>query len=286
MVQQYCSNDSIPARSHAHEVTEEKQIRSKAEFESKRPHLNRQQLLRSLEATKESAFSVRRYCHTCERLVLKSDTQQHEGHHVKEGVFDKELSHPTSILTPLDNRKSQAQYYFSTSTVEFLVSELRRLSYSRVLCVGAPRLHEALLQNDDITSMLLDIDHRYAQFYSQESYQCANMFNGFFYEEEGSQICQRFLQSCVEEPIALVIDPPFGALATVLAHGVKKLWAMAGKELPTVLVFPYFMESHITLALPSFKMLDYQVTYDNHQHFKAHMQKHGGVKAIRCEDLH
>ncbi|KAL5470731.1 hypothetical protein EMCRGX_G028743 [Ephydatia muelleri] len=262
----------------ADEVTEEKQIRSKAEFESKRPHLNRQQLLRSLEATKESAFSVRRYCHTCERLVLKSDTQQHEGHHVKEGVFDKELSHPTSILTPLDNRKSQAQYYFSTSTVEFLVSELRRLSYSRVLCVGAPRLHEALLQNDDITSMLLDIDHRYAQFYSQESYQCANMFNGFFYEEEGSQICQRFLQSCVEEPIALVIDPPFGALATVLAHGVKKLWAMAGKELPTVLVFPYFMESHITLALPSFKMLDYQVTYDNHQHFKAHMQKHGGSK--------
>lgn len=31
------------------------------------------------------------------------------------------------------------QYYFSTSTVKFLVSELRRLSFSRVLCVGVPR---------------------------------------------------------------------------------------------------------------------------------------------------
>lgn len=66
------------------------------------------QLLRSLEAAKESAFSVRRYCHTCERLFVKSHADEHEGHCVKEGVFDKELSHPTSILTPLDNRKSQA----------------------------------------------------------------------------------------------------------------------------------------------------------------------------------
>lgn len=132
------------------------------------------------------------------------------------------------------------------------------------------------------------------------------MFNGFFYEEDGSRVCQRFLRSSDDGKLlttgsfvaihglllllslpllsALVIDPPFGGLATVLAQGVKKLWALAGRgvcclcqletfhlilrlvfappppsELPTILAFPYFMEAHVLSALPSFVMLDYQV---------------------------
>lgn len=261
----------------ADEITEEKKTRLKAEFESKRPHLDRQQLCKRLEAVKEAAPSVRRYCHTCETFLLELEWEKHEDHNVKEGLLNEELNHPSSFLVPLDNRKSQAQYYFSTSTV---VSELQRLSFHHVLCVGAPRLHEALLSTKDMNSMLLDVDHRYAQFYSEEKYQCANMFNGFFYDDKGSHMCQRFLQSSVEGPptTALVIDPPFGALATVLAHGVKKLWSMAGGELATILVFPYFMESHIVSALPSLVMLDYQVTYNNHQHFKAKLQKHGRSK--------
>jgi hypothetical protein len=106
-----------------------------------------------------------------------------------------------------------------------------------------------------------------AVFYPPSLYQRYNMFNGYFYEEKeeevdgrreegGEGVCCRFLDSGV---VALVIDPPFGGLAEVLARQIQCLWAMAGKELSTVLVFPYFMETHVASALPSLTMCDYQV---------------------------
>ena len=39
-------------------------------------------------------------------------------------------------------------------------------------------------------------------------------------------MCRRFLDSGV---VALVIDPPFGGLAEVLARQIQSLWALAGK---------------------------------------------------------
>ena len=82
--------------------------RLKAEFERKRPHLNRLEMSKRLEVVKESAPSTRRYCHTCERLLIGADLEEHRGHDVKEGLFVNELNHPTSFLTPMDNKKSQA----------------------------------------------------------------------------------------------------------------------------------------------------------------------------------
>ena len=105
------------------------------------------------------------------------------------------------------------------------------------------------------------------------------MFNGHFYEEGGEGVCRGFLCS---RAVAIVIDPPFGGLVEVLARQVHQLWTMAGEgvcvcvcvcvcacahmrglhshtEVRTVLVFPYFMEQHVSTALPSLKMCDYQV---------------------------
>ena len=53
------------------------------------------------------------------------------------------------------------------------------------------------------------------------------MFNAFFYEPEGADICQEFLRS--DGTVAMVIDPPFGGLAEVLGRSIRKLWEMAGK---------------------------------------------------------
>ena len=75
--------------------------------------------------------------------------------------------------------------------------------------------------------------------------------------------------------------------------------SLSDAELPTLLVFPYFMESHLSTALPSLTMSDYQVlcsllppplstlpphtcthtlpshqvTYENHRHFSSSHKK-------------
>ena len=40
-------------------------------------------------------------------------------------------------------------------------------------------------------------------------------------------MCRKFLSRAADEKTAIVIDPPFGGLAEVLARGLKHLWGMA-----------------------------------------------------------
>ena len=68
--------------------------------------------------------------------------------------------------------------------------------------------------------------HTQAQFYPSEHYQCYNIFNGFFYEADGEEMCRQFLQS---DSVAMVIDPPFGGRAEVLGQGIRRLWRLAGR---------------------------------------------------------
>ena len=75
----------------------------------------------------------------------------------------------------------------------------------------------------------------------------------------------------------MIIDPPFGGLADMIASGIKQLWEFIGTgnqryieklymyccavpiEITTFLIFPYFLESHVLKSLPNFTMLDYEV---------------------------
>ena len=43
----------------------------------------------------------------------------------------------------------------------------------------------------------------------------------------GLQVCEEFLQAS-PSTTAIVVDPPFGGLAEVLAMTLKKLWEVAG----------------------------------------------------------
>ncbi len=52
------------------------------------------------------------------------------------------------------------------------------------------------------------------------------MFTSYFYEKGGMKKCKEFLSS--GQKVAIVMDPPFGGLATVLASGIQELWKMAG----------------------------------------------------------
>lgn len=54
------------------------------------------------------------------------------------------------------------------------------------------------------------------------------MFNHFFYSSEGLEVCKSFLAHS-PSTTAIVVDPPFGGLAELLAVSIKKLWKMASK---------------------------------------------------------
>lgn len=53
------------------------------------------------------------------------------------------------------------------------------------------------------------------------------MFNSFFYSSNGEDVCRRFLSLAADGKTTIVVDPPFGGLAEVLARGIKNLWNMA-----------------------------------------------------------
>ena len=247
-------------------LTAEKRARWRAQFEVSNPSLDRSALSTHLAQVRASPAPKRLFCSDCASLSLSVEGElQHAEHRVQRGVSDEELRTPSSLLTPLHDRKAQAQFHFSPTTTEFIVSELKRLNVSDVICVGTPSLHEVFLHSSDASSLLLDIDHRYGLFYPPEQFLHFNMFNCFFYESDGLEHFRAFLQS--SKNVAIVVDPPFGGLARVLAKGLEGIYRLAGRELSTLLVFPYYLEEHVLTALPTFSMSDYQVTYRNHKSF-------------------
>lgn len=79
----------------------------------------------------------------------------------------------------------------------------------------------------------------------------------------------------------MILDPPFGGRIELLASTIKAIDTLykrvnkIEKDLPVMLVLPYFMEPQILNALPNFKMCDYKIDYINHQLFT---QKRKGRK--------
>ena len=50
----------------------------------------------------------RHHCPRCGVLLLTTDLAEHEGHGARSGVSDEELSQPTCLVTPREDKKSQA----------------------------------------------------------------------------------------------------------------------------------------------------------------------------------
>nr|XP_013815568.1 PREDICTED: zinc finger CCHC domain-containing protein 4 isoform X3 [Apteryx mantelli mantelli] len=167
---------------------------------------------------------------------------------------------------------------------QFLLDLIIALGFRRVLSVGTPRLHEMIQskasQEEDfsVRSLLLDIDFRYSQFYTEDEFCHYNMFNHYFFGGEAAhETCRQFFHQDKGERVIMVTDPPFGGLVEALAFSFKKLMAMwrqtkkeghNNQEMPMFWIFPYFFESRILEFFPSFSMMDYQVDYDNHALYK------------------
>lgn len=66
------------------------------------------------------------------------------------------------MLSPLQASKGESQYFFTENTIEMLVKMFHSVGTTHVICIGAPTIHEMISCNiPEISSVLLDIDHRY-----------------------------------------------------------------------------------------------------------------------------
>ncbi|KAJ3585222.1 hypothetical protein NHX12_013943 [Muraenolepis orangiensis] len=262
-------------------VSEARSLAREVENRSKAPPFSQQQY--RVRFRKVAAQNEKLFCKDCQLLLLSDERLAHGAHKVIM-VNVSQLRRPTALLKPLVSKKSNAQYLFTDRSSNFLLDTLDTLGYSHVLCVGTPRLQELIkLRNLEgnhlvMESLLLDIDFRYAQFYSQDEFCLYNMFNHHFFDGEASQqVLEAFLRGADGGKAVMVMDPPFGGLVKPLASSFSQIaqtWKTlqspegTGADMPMIWTFPYFMEPRILECLPSLVMLDYQVDYENHPMYK------------------
>ncbi|XP_072109042.1 rRNA N6-adenosine-methyltransferase ZCCHC4 isoform X5 [Mobula birostris] len=238
---------------------------------SRQPLFTHKQYVERYQQFVSLPLAKRVFCLDCQLLLLPGEWDEHSSHHRLGDVSLDQLKRPSHLLLPLENKKTNAQYLFADRTCQFLLDLIVSLGFKKVLCVGAPRLHELIKlrqfekNHPDIKSQLLDIDFRYSQFYSEEEFCHYNMFNHYFFGGKSAfEAFQTFLCQDNEESVIMMTDPPFGGLVEALAHSFKKIVAMwktsqtKDDELPIFWIFPYFFEPRILQCFPSFSMLDYQ----------------------------
>nr|CAD7574859.1 unnamed protein product [Timema californicum] len=274
------------------DVTEDKSKFWDLERERILPKINHSELIEKLERIRQKKSRKRAYCHTCSVLLNSAELSAHSAHTLTLKVSDFQLTHPTELLKPFESSKKEAQYLFSKQSTTTIVTALCNLGAKHVVCLGTPRIHECILTDYEgqLTSLLLDIDHRYHNFYNKDQFCWYNSFNNYFFGGESSAaVLSQFLQKGDGEGVVLVTDPPFGGRVEPLAYTLKKITQLHRKlnpeaicDLPVLWMFPYFMEPHILANCPGYNMLDYKVDYDNHSLFASgpKARKHGSPVRI------
>lgn len=107
-------------------------------------------------------FLKANYCYSCSCLFTNNDNS-HLNCKVLSNLTYDQLLHPTEIVIPKTDTKTHAQYFFSKETATDIVTLLKQLNVSKILCIGAPRIHELVSNNNEINikSIMLDIDKNY-----------------------------------------------------------------------------------------------------------------------------
>lgn len=82
------------------------------------------------------------------------------------------LAYFSQFLPPRESAKKEAQYLFASSSVDVIINMLVKIQAKRVLCVGAPRIYEAIAMSEklEMSALMLDIDERFVSiwyFYPQ-----------------------------------------------------------------------------------------------------------------------
>ena len=87
------------------------------------------------------------FCKRCQCFVVNETASNHlvENGHIL--VERAQWSKPTTFLAPLAHDKSNAQYFFSDTTTTSVLSMLSGMKCRRILCVGAPTIHQAVTRH-------------------------------------------------------------------------------------------------------------------------------------------
>ena len=211
------------------------------------------------------------FCKTCSVFVIEPDEPGlHADHNLTKTNY-KTVTNPSTLLTSLTSNEGNAQYLFSADTAKFISNLITENKFSHLLCLGTPRIHEMFVGEKKPKSLLLDLDDRFAQFYPPTVFQHYNMSSNFFFEEDGEKYLKIFLKKT--KRLALILDPPFGALARVIGSAIDKLKAYVKQlnpdvEIVVMWIFPYFLSKHIGEVQPTLKMSHFVVEYENHLVFK------------------
>ncbi|CAI9717332.1 rRNA N6-adenosine-methyltransferase ZCCHC4-like isoform X1 [Octopus vulgaris] len=284
------------------EKISEAKLKRREEFnKSQQPPFTHENYQQRLQRFCESPVESRCYCIDCQLLLLPTEIKQHQqnSHKLKKNITDKMLSNPTQLFPPYQSNKVYAQYHFSRRTLDLLKTTFEHQNITHTLCVGVPSLHEAIQneKNCKIKSLLLDLDHRYMQVYSDEKFCRYNMFNNYFFNNTTAfENYQRFIaEEDATKKLAVVFDPPFGCMIEVLAHSYNNLlkqWQSLSKKtsesvLPAIIILPYFMEKRVQDSFTGFFMLDYKISYTNHRQFtEEHSDKKSTVRIFTNIERH
>ncbi|KAF2356636.1 Zinc finger GRF-type, partial [Trinorchestia longiramus] len=168
------------------------------ENKPKRSHLEE---YRRLSAIASVSPDERGYCTVCNVLCQLPTDPDHpptplcSAATVITPVSDHLLTHPSRLVPLKENSKCEAQYLFSERSLSAVVGMVAATGATKLLCVGVPSLHEAVANKETdlaATSMLLDIDTRYRNFFPLTSFVRFNMFNQHFFD--GPKARQRVLR--------------------------------------------------------------------------------------------
>jgi len=220
------------------------------------------------------------WCYDCDAGFTFENKNVHVDHNAKV-LSKKDLKNPTFILNPSENKKAKAQYFFDEAACQFFLTSIKRLQYKNVICIGTPRLFE-LVRSNDISTILLDLDSRYEHFYSSKEFFLYNLFTHFFFDKGSREKeFKKFALNCKAEETLIILDPPFGGLLNVIEQTLSKIWGLFDADtVPTMIIFPYFLESHVNKSIPSLLMHDYKVSYSNHPTYR-NTDKQGRGSPVR-----
>lgn len=211
------------------------------------------------------AEAKRSFCKDCVMMLLPEEIAVHRGHNIKSSVAISRIRKPTKLLASETSSKYTAQFYFDKSSKKVITSNLLAHGRTRVVCIGTTSIHESIQltsQSTGMESILLDLDHRLGQFFPSSKFVHYNMFNHHFLEgKKGEKKLTNFIQKSAKEQLVLVIDPPFGGMVEALAESIKKIFGLAGFEIPLILAFLDVNRRRINEFMPQVKMTDYVLTY-------------------------
>ncbi|XP_064487342.1 rRNA N6-adenosine-methyltransferase ZCCHC4-like [Ornithodoros turicata] len=242
------------------------------------PEASHPKLYKRYLALSRYPASQRIFC--CQKLILQSEMKQHKSHSARVQITDAALRRPSHIINVDTSNTTKAQYFFRHDCVRFVTDLLRSRKYRHVVCIGTPTIHEHLREHcDDVDSLLLDIEQAYECFYSEDEFCWYNMFNHFFFRGSRAETAlNRRLQEATS--CAVLVDPPFGGRIDAIAFTLEKIRATARdpSALNIFLFFPYFNEKQICENMPTLRMLDYKVDYENHADFNETRAKGSPVR--------